>query len=173
MQRAHKTNDHRETNIQQDVRVNHWLVGTRTLDTYEKVEEAFTEMATINVKLVHFARWIRQNKVAKILWLLKRYKTTNPRVCRRILWSNNVSEVYHLVLKGFSDYFLTKCKGLDLDALTKFLEHHDNADYKNFHGEIGLPLGSTPFLNRVLRNRKRNEDGRFDVIDGDTVRLAT
>ena len=108
-----------------DKHLYHWLVGTRIVESAEEVEKVLEDMRKINVHLWHFSDWLRKNKVAIILWFWKRYKSTTPGVYRRILWTTNISESEHAILKGSSDYLLTKSKGLDLVKAIQFLEKHD------------------------------------------------
>lgn len=73
------------------------------------------------------------------------------------------------MLKGSSDYLLTKSKGLYLIALIKFLEHRDNAECNNLTAEIGLLLFSKPLLNRAPRKMEHKDEDGFAVINGETL----
>ena len=143
-----------------------WLMGTCVVETAAEVDQCFTTMATINIKLGHFLRWLRRNKVSLLMrfWRLYIYSTATASVYRLLLWSTNISEAHNSVFKGTSDYLLMRCKGLDLVSLVQFLDKHDNTEFRNLNGDISVPLVSTPVLNRAARKRCRTESNRDGFI---------
>lgn len=50
-----------------------------------------------------------EKKVDHILWFWKRFKTLSDGIYRRTLWSTNINESEHELLKGSADYLMTKC----------------------------------------------------------------
>ena len=63
-----------------------------------------------------------------------------------------------------SDYLLTRCKGLDLVSLFLYLEKHDYTEFRNLTGDIGIPLVSTPLLNRTPRKYRRTDCARDGFV---------
>ena len=123
------------------------LVGSRNLSEEADIKLFLEYMKTMNDKCNSFAIWLENHYIAPVLWFCKRYKDMKFALQQRVLWSTNVSNSQHALLKGSIDYLVTRSTGIDLMSFISFMEKMRKRESENLNGRLGLPHGATPLLN--------------------------